>query len=65
MFMLSKGWKQPGNFELLNVKPFLANEKIFSKEAFSTLNVNKNILDLDELKCEPKSIHAADFERQA
>ena len=48
--------------ELLNPKLFRSYEKIkIPTEAFSALNVYKNILDLDGLKCELKSVFAADF----
>ena len=33
-------------------------------ETFSILDLYNNILDLDRLECEPKSIYAADFAKQ-
>uniref|UniRef100_A0A0L8G6U0 HAT C-terminal dimerisation domain-containing protein n=1 Tax=Octopus bimaculoides TaxID=37653 RepID=A0A0L8G6U0_OCTBM len=50
--------------ELLNLKLFHTYEKQFLTETFSSLNVYKNILELDGLKCELKSVYAADFAKQ-
>lgn len=51
--------------ELLNPKLFHVYEKKFPMEAFSSLDACKNILDLDGLRCELKSVYAADFSKQA
>ena len=52
--------------EFLNPKPFHAYEKksFFSREEFSILDVYKNLLDLDGLKCELKSVYTADFAKK-
>ena len=34
-------------------------------EVFSIIDVDKNLLDLDGLKCELKSVHAANLAKQA
>ena len=47
--------------ELLNPKFFHASKKKFPVETFSTSDVYKNILDLDGLKCELKSVYTASF----
>ena len=51
--------------ELLNPKLLHAYEKNVPMEMFSTLDVYKNILDLDGLKYEKKSVYAADFAKPA
>ncbi|CAI9719171.1 Hypothetical predicted protein [Octopus vulgaris] len=51
--------------ELLNPKLFHTYEKQFPMETFSFLNIYKNILELDGMKCELKSVYAADFAKQA
>ena len=65
--MLSKDLK-PREFrlvELLNTKLFHAYEKnIFPMDAFLTLDLYKNTLDLNGLNCELKSVYAADFVKQ-
>ena len=49
--------------ELFNPKLFHAYKKIqILMKAFSTFN--KNLLDLDRLKCKLRSVYAADFEKQ-
>ena len=53
-------FKAMGEFkfvELINLK--ISYEKFFLMEAFSILHVYKNIVDLDGLKCELKSVYAA------
>ena len=47
--------------ELLNPRLFDVYEKKILMEAFSTLDINKNILDFDRLKSKVKSVYAADF----
>ena len=53
--------------DLLNPSIFMVTKKKkkIPIEAFSTLNAYKNYLDLDGLKCELKSVYAADFAKQA
>ena len=51
--------------ELLNPKSFHGYEWNFSIELFSTLDVYKNILNLDEFKWKMKSVYDSDFEKQA
>ena len=38
---------------------------MLTMEAFSTLDIYKNLLDLDGLKCKLKSVYATDFAKQA
>ena len=56
-----KTWEEFTFVEMLNPKLFHTYEKNFLIEVFSILDVYKNILDLDGLKCEPKSVCTADF----
>ena len=51
--------------KLLYPKLFHAYDKEFQMEAFSSLDVYKNILNLDGLKWELKLVYAADFAKQA
>ena len=50
--------------ELFNPKLFMVTKKI-PMEAFSALEVYKNMFDLIGLKCELKSVYAVDFAKQA
>ena len=51
--------------ELLKAKTFSGLWNKFLMKAFATLDVLKNILDLDGLKCKLKSVYATDFTKQA
>ena len=53
-----------GFVELLNLKLFHDYKK-FPMEVFTNLDVYKNILDLNGLKCKLKSVYVADFANQA
>ena len=67
LFALRKDSKQWESSDLLNPKTFHAykKKKNCPMEAFSTLDVNKDILDLNELKCQLKSVYATYFAKQA
>ena len=58
---IEQRFKKMGEFRFVELNPKLTKRKKNSIEAFSTLDVCKNILDLERLKCKLKPVYAAYF----